>query len=65
MLCIGRSNYLRFNHPAEARLMKTILPNTRISVVPLTPYPGDVSGNYVYHLFNVQQLCILLTECIY
>ncbi|KDR07384.1 hypothetical protein L798_03213 [Zootermopsis nevadensis] len=40
MLCVGRSNYLRFNHPAEARLMKSILPNTRISMVPLILYPG-------------------------
>ncbi|XP_066993440.2 pleckstrin homology-like domain family B member 1 isoform X2 [Anabrus simplex] len=40
MICIGRSNYLRFNHPAEARLMKSILPNTRISMVPLNFYPG-------------------------
>lgn len=41
MLCIGRSNYLRFNHPAEARLMKSILPNARISMVPLSLYPGS------------------------
>nr|CAD7207443.1 unnamed protein product [Timema douglasi] len=41
MLCIGRSNYLRFNHPAEARLMRTILPNTRISMMPLSLYNGD------------------------
>ena len=31
MICIGRSNYFRFNHPEEAELMKTILPNARIS----------------------------------
>ena len=43
MLCIGRSNYLRFNHPAEARLMKSILPNARISMAPLTLYSGTVS----------------------
>jgi hypothetical protein len=42
MLCIGRSNYLRFNHPAEARLMKSILPNARISMAPLTLYSGTV-----------------------
>ncbi|KAJ9581138.1 hypothetical protein L9F63_023685, partial [Diploptera punctata] len=40
MLCIGRSNYLRFNHPAEARLMKSILPNTRISIAPISAYQG-------------------------
>jgi hypothetical protein len=42
MLCIGRSNYVRFNHPAEARLMKSILPNTRISMAPLALYTGTV-----------------------
>ncbi|GAB6019925.1 hypothetical protein CHUAL_001456 [Chamberlinius hualienensis] len=35
MLCLGRSNYFRFNHPKEADFMKSIFPNTRISVVPL------------------------------
>ena len=42
MLCIGRSNYLRFNHPAEARLMKSILPSARLSMAPLTLYSGTV-----------------------
>lgn len=32
MLTIGRSNYMRFNHPAEAKLMKSVLPNPRISM---------------------------------
>lgn len=31
MICIGRSNYFRFNHPVEARLIKSFFPNTRIS----------------------------------
>ncbi|KAF5299690.1 hypothetical protein FQA39_LY11485 [Lamprigera yunnana] len=35
MLMIGRSNYMRFNHPAEAQLMKSVLPNTRISMTPI------------------------------
>ena len=35
MICVGRSNCFRFNHPEEAQRMKTILPNTRISSVPL------------------------------
>lgn len=35
MICIGRSNYYRFNHPEEAERMKTILPNARISSVPM------------------------------
>lgn len=34
MLTIGRSNYMRFNHPAEAKLMK--LTNSRISMAPIT-----------------------------
>ncbi|KOB78626.1 putative pleckstrin-like proteiny-like domain, family B, member 2 [Operophtera brumata] len=29
MLTIGRTNYLRFNHPAEAMLMKSVLPSAR------------------------------------
>lgn len=36
MLTIGRSNYMRFNHPAEAKLMKSVLPNSRISMAPIT-----------------------------
>lgn len=35
MLTIGRSNYMRFNHPAEAQLMKSVLPNARISMAPI------------------------------
>lgn len=36
MLTIGRSNYMRFNHPAEAKLMKAVLPNSRISMAAIT-----------------------------
>ena len=38
MICIGRSNYFRFNHPEEAERMKTILPphSSRISSAPMT-----------------------------
>lgn len=36
MLTIGRSNYMRFNHPAEAKLMKSVLPNSRISMAPIS-----------------------------
>lgn len=36
MICVGRSNYFRFNHPEEAERMKTILPNARISSVPMS-----------------------------
>ncbi|CAG9763409.1 unnamed protein product [Ceutorhynchus assimilis] len=48
MLTIGRSNYLRFNHPAEAKLMKSVLPNPRISMAPITFEPADVN----YQKFN-------------
>ncbi|XP_019753738.1 pleckstrin homology-like domain family B member 1 isoform X4 [Dendroctonus ponderosae] len=43
MLTIGRSNYLRFNHPAEAKLMKSVLPNPRISMAPITFEPADMN----------------------
>ncbi|KAK3106893.1 hypothetical protein FSP39_002139, partial [Pinctada imbricata] len=35
MLCLGRSNYFRFNHPKEAKKIKEALPNCRISCAPL------------------------------
>lgn len=41
MLTIGRSNYMRFNHPAEAKLMKSVLPNPRISMAPITFEPDN------------------------
>ncbi|XP_067137985.1 pleckstrin homology-like domain family B member 1 isoform X2 [Centruroides vittatus] len=34
MLCFGRSNHFRFNHPQQAKQIKKILPNGDISVVP-------------------------------
>ncbi|XP_041373083.1 pleckstrin homology-like domain family B member 1 isoform X2 [Gigantopelta aegis] len=34
-ICLGRSNYFRFNHPQEAKKMKDNMPNCRISCVPL------------------------------
>ncbi|KAK6622782.1 hypothetical protein RUM43_008625 [Polyplax serrata] len=46
MLCIGRSNYLRFNHPAEANLMKKYLPNTRISMASPLNFFGNGDGYY-------------------
>lgn len=36
MLTIGRSNYMKFNHPAEAKLMKSVLSNSRLSMAPMT-----------------------------
>lgn len=35
MVCLGRSNYFRFNHPKEAKKIKDALPNCRISCAPL------------------------------
>ena len=35
MLCLGRSNYFRFNHPQEAKKIKDALPNCRISCTPM------------------------------
>ncbi|XP_053408390.1 pleckstrin homology-like domain family B member 1 isoform X3 [Mercenaria mercenaria] len=35
MICLGRSNYFRFNHPREARKMKEAMPNCRVSCAPL------------------------------
>nr|XP_022904346.1 pleckstrin homology-like domain family B member 1 [Onthophagus taurus] len=43
MLTIGRSNYMRFNHPAEAKLIKAALPNSRIS---MTPMSFEVESGY-------------------
>ncbi|XP_063920818.1 pleckstrin homology-like domain family B member 1 isoform X2 [Zophobas morio] len=42
MLTIGRSNYMRFNHPAEAKIMKSVLPNPRISMAAITIEPENV-----------------------
>lgn len=36
MLSVGRSNYMRFNHPAEANHLKSVLPNPRISMAPIS-----------------------------
>ncbi|XP_076060048.1 uncharacterized protein LOC143036506 isoform X4 [Oratosquilla oratoria] len=48
MICLGRSNYFRFNHPQEAQLMKAILPNTRISMVPINFYPAVDNPEYFH-----------------
>ncbi|XP_060808022.1 uncharacterized protein LOC106130419 isoform X2 [Amyelois transitella] len=41
MLTIGRSNYLRFNHPEEAKLMKSVLPSAHVSMAPIQFTPND------------------------
>lgn len=54
MIGIGRSNYLRFNHPAEANLMKSVLPNTRISMAPIQFLSDDNNYTASQHQNNVQ-----------
>lgn len=52
MLCLGQSTFLRFNHPAEAKWMKSMIPTG--SRVPGTPYGSSpaaepeslVNGNH-------------------
>ncbi|CAG9572643.1 unnamed protein product [Danaus chrysippus] len=41
MLTIGRSNYLRFNHPEEAKLMKSVLPSSHVSMAPIQFTPNE------------------------
>ncbi|XP_013410434.1 pleckstrin homology-like domain family B member 2 isoform X4 [Lingula anatina] len=48
MLCLGRSNYFRFNHPQEAIRMKNALPNPRISMAPIGFLPGLESNPDYY-----------------
>lgn len=40
MLSIGRSNYMRFNHPAEAKHLRSVLPHSRISMAPISFAPS-------------------------
>ncbi|KAL3886762.1 hypothetical protein ACJMK2_026735 [Sinanodonta woodiana] len=47
MICLGRSNYFRFNHPLEARKMKDAMPNMRISCSPLQLFQ-DLENNPEY-----------------
>ncbi|XP_066594056.1 uncharacterized protein [Prorops nasuta] len=36
MLSMGRSNYMRFNNPAEAKQLRLVLPHSRISMAPIS-----------------------------
>ena len=47
MLCLGRSNYFRFNHPKEAERIKNAIPgdDKRISVTPVGFIPGMLHGH--------------------
>jgi len=58
MLCLGRSNYFRFNHPREARHIKEALPpeRQRISVTPV----GFIPGKYE-HYWSV---CVCVCVCL-
>ncbi|XP_052743187.1 pleckstrin homology-like domain family B member 2 [Bicyclus anynana] len=51
MLTIGRSNYLRFNHPEEAKLMKSVLPSGHVSMAPIQFQPNEhcVPTGYMNH----------------
>ncbi|XP_026484063.2 uncharacterized protein LOC113392047 isoform X1 [Vanessa tameamea] len=59
MLTIGRSNYLRFNHPEEAKLMKSVLPSGHVSMAPIqfTPNEQCVSTGYVNHRSESSNQC--------
>ncbi|XP_020918595.1 pleckstrin homology-like domain family B member 1 isoform X11 [Sus scrofa] len=51
MLCLGQSTFLRFNHPAEAKWMKSMIPaGGRAPGPPFGPGPGEseslVNGNH-------------------
>lgn len=50
MLSIGRSNYMRFNHPAEAKQLRSALPHTRISMAPISFSLPDNQYQENYHL---------------
>lgn len=40
MICLGKSNYFRFNNPREAKRIKESNPGNRFSIVPDQYYPG-------------------------
>nr|XP_003706315.2 PREDICTED: pleckstrin homology-like domain family B member 1 isoform X1 [Megachile rotundata] len=50
MLSIGRSNYMRFNHPAEAKHLRSVLPHSRISMAPISFNLPDNQQQENYHL---------------
>uniref|UniRef100_A0A8C8RZM4 Pleckstrin homology-like domain family B member 1 n=1 Tax=Pelusios castaneus TaxID=367368 RepID=A0A8C8RZM4_9SAUR len=62
MICLGQSTFLRFNHPAEAKWMKSMIPAGERS--PGTPYrltaesESLVNGNHQLPLNDVHQPCI-------
>lgn len=50
MLSIGRSNYMRFNHPAEAKHLRSVLPHSRISMAPISFTLSDSQPQENHHL---------------
>ncbi|XP_029160159.1 pleckstrin homology-like domain family B member 2 isoform X2 [Nylanderia fulva] len=50
MLSIGRSNYMRFNHPAEAKHLRSVLPHSRISMAPISFALPDNQPQENHHL---------------
>ncbi|XP_076651295.1 uncharacterized protein LOC143358214 isoform X2 [Halictus rubicundus] len=50
MLSIGRSNYMRFNHPAEAKQLRSVLPHSRISMAPISFLLPENQLQENYHL---------------
>ncbi|XP_072752637.1 uncharacterized protein [Anoplolepis gracilipes] len=50
MLSIGRSNYMRFNHPAEAKHLRSVLPHSRISMAPISFASSDSQPQENHHL---------------
>ncbi|KAL6427549.1 hypothetical protein ACFW04_008795 [Cataglyphis niger] len=50
MLSIGRSNYMRFNHPAEAKHLRSVLPYSRISMAPISFALSDNQPQDNHHL---------------
>lgn len=50
MLSIGRSNYMRFNHPAEAKHLRSVFPHSRISMAPISFALPDGQSQENHHL---------------
>ena len=63
MICLGRSNYFRFNHPAEAQRMKDALPKSkqRLSVLPIGFIPGK--HDTFYHRISTTMFATNVHEC--
>jgi len=50
MLSIGRSIYMRFNHPAEAKHLRSVFPHSRISMAPISFALPDGQPQENHHL---------------